>query len=151
MKKLIYLFIRFLLFGFGLIGFLWLLSPKFLVLGAHQDPEPNSLLMLIGGYITTTVGVVLGSGYRELQRRIRKGEATISPRKFLKYLAQSTDLWLGLFGSPLAFALLWNSIEAISPGGLVVTALENGFCCTILVNSVVEPGPPTTPSPPAEQ
>jgi hypothetical protein len=39
------------------------------------------------------------------------------------------------------YALLWKSLEGGNQAGLTIMALQNGFCCTMVVGALVKRGP----------
>jgi len=57
--------------------------------------------------------------------------------QFVSRALRSVDLWMGLCGSPIVFLLLARANEGMSLPGMIVVALENGFCCLIIVNGFV--------------
>ena len=70
----------------------------------------------------------------------QKGRRRITNfREFAESVFRSIDLWLGLFGSPLAYGLILKAIDGINLLGLTTLALENGFFCTIVVNEARGP------------
>jgi hypothetical protein len=71
-----------------------------------------------------------------------KGETRITNVPlFFKNVFTSIDLWMGLFGAPIVYALLWKSLEGGSVAGLTVIALQNGFCCTVIIANLMKKGP----------
>ncbi len=84
----------------------------------------------------TVLGVVLGSAYRELQKMKEAGKTTVDGAFFKNFLT-SIDLWMSLIGSPLVYALLWKSVEGGSIASLTLIALENGFCCNVVISNIV--------------
>jgi hypothetical protein len=49
-------------------------------------------------------------------------------------MLKSVDMWLGLAGAPIVYALVLQSTAGMTLPGLLVVALENGFCCLIVLN-----------------
>jgi hypothetical protein len=130
----------------GIIGWKYLLGSELLRFGANAAPEQPGARVLIYGYIITLAGVVLGSAYRELQTRKQRGETMIrSPRRFLRAVFLSLDFWMSLCGSPLVYALIWKSLEGGNLAGLTTIALQNGFCCTVIIGSLISK-PTQTPT-----
>jgi hypothetical protein len=101
----------------------------------HQNGVP---VRIAAGFLATLVGVVLGAVYRELRRRQSRGATRIAVGPFFRDMRGSIELWLGLVGSPMVFALLLRSTEGVDLIGLVIMALENGFCCLIILNTLIE-------------
>lgn len=87
------------------------------------------------GYVITVVGVILGSAYRDLQRKREKGETTVS-LAWGRDLFMSIELWKGLFASPIVYALLIRSLGDIEIPALCITALQNGFVCTLVADEL---------------
>lgn len=109
--------------------------------GAVAVAESNGALMLAYGYAMTVLGVALGSAYRNLQDRQKRGQKKIAAiGAFLRGVFTSIDFWLGLVASPLVYALLLRSTEGGSVSGLTAIALQNGFCCTVIVSGIMEKG-----------
>lgn len=130
----------------GIVGWRYLLGSELLRFGANAAPEQPGARVLIYGYVITLIGVVLGSAYRELQTRKQRGETTIrSPRRLLRAVFLSLDFWMSLCGSPLVYALIWKSMEGGNLAGLTTIALQNGFCCTVIIGSLISK-PAQTPS-----
>jgi hypothetical protein len=50
---------------------------------------------------------------------------------------RSVDMWLGIAGAPIVYALLLKATDGMSMPGLLAVALENGFCCLIIVNGFI--------------
>jgi len=89
-------------------------------------------------FSATIAGVVIGSTYRQLRALQAAGLTTIpNARVFLSDLSRSIDLWLGLVGAPIVYALLLQSTDGMSLPGLLLVALENGFCCLLIVNAFI--------------
>jgi len=133
--------LRFVLFLLlGLIGaIVWFrLAPTARAFGLFEKAGSQQLLRIIVGYLATVAGVVLGSTYRQLRQLRDSGIAEIqSLRAFAARAFRSVDLWMGLCGSPLVFLLLIKASDGLNLPGLVVSALENGFCCLIIINGFV--------------
>jgi hypothetical protein len=122
----------------GIVGWRYLLASELLRFGANAAPEQPGARVMVYGYMITLVGVVLGSAYRELQTRKQRGETRIkSPRSFFSAVFLSLDFWLSLCGSPLVYALIWKSMEGGNLAGLSTIALQNGFCCTVIIGSLI--------------
>jgi len=123
----------------AIVGFLawWkLVEPQQLQWGAQSVPVAGNFLIVIYGYLVTLAGVIIGSAYRQLQQLREKGETTIKDiPTFIRSVFYSIDLWTGLLGSPIVYALLWKSIDNGSVSGLTIVALQNGFCCTVIISN----------------
>jgi hypothetical protein len=108
------------------------------IFGAQAIPFHNSWWFVVYGFVITLVGVFLGSTYRQLQALKEKGETQIKDiGAFFRTVLMSIDLWIGIVGAPIVYALLWKSMETVSVAGLTVVALQNGFCCTLVIANLV--------------
>jgi hypothetical protein len=122
------------------IGFVvfWYLLPKttsFGMFGADNDAKIGRVLL---SFSATILGVVLGSFYRQLRQLQIAGQTSVKkPRRFISEMFRSIDMWLGLVGSPIVYALLLQSTAGMTLPGLLLVALENGFCCLIIINGFV--------------
>jgi hypothetical protein len=121
----------------GLVAY-WYLAPREASFGMFEDVSGSGNFRFAVSFVATLVGVVLGSIYRELKSLRAQGIYKIeNPALFFSDIARSTDLWLGLAGSPIVYALLLQASDGMSLPGLIVVALQNGFCCLIILNSFV--------------
>ena len=103
--------------------------------GMFEGADRDALSKAVLGYCATVFGVLVGSGYRCLKQLRETGVTVIdNPKAFVSQLLRSVDLWLGLFGSPIVYLLLLQSSPGMSLPALVTVAIENGFCCLIIVN-----------------
>ncbi|MER8640199.1 hypothetical protein [Mesorhizobium sp. M1365] len=121
------------------IGFtaLYSLAPRSPSFGMFEGPEGQGILRLVLSFLATIVGVICGSFYRELRKLQNGGATTIQdPRAFIMGMLRSVDLWLGLVGAPIVYALLLRATDGMSLTGLLAVALENGFCCLIVLSGV---------------
>jgi hypothetical protein len=119
----------------GFAGY-WYYAPVE-TLGMVEGSASGGLKFLLG-FAATIVGVMLGALYRRLRALQARGITNIpSARKFSKDVASSVDLWLGLVGAPIVYALLLKSSDGMDLLGLVIVALQNGFCCLIILNSLI--------------
>ena len=84
------------------------------------------------GYFATLVGVVAGAAYRSLHSTGRTQRIT-NFKKLLADIFRSRDLWAGVVASPLVFGMIYRTVDGITLSGLVVVALENGFCCHTVI------------------
>lgn len=129
----------------ALIGFFvsrYMITSQPLRFGANEAPETQTVAVVLYGYLITLIGVVLGSAYRELQARKEQGKTQIdSVAQFARSVFLSLDFWMSLCGSPIVYALLWKSLEGGNVAGLSVIALQNGFCCTMVVSNFLKRGP----------
>jgi hypothetical protein len=131
--------IRSALVTIGVIAWLYSLHGTPIRFGANAVPEEPRLPIIAYGYAITLVGVVFGTVYRELRRRKSGGQEQLEGIKsFLRSILLSIDLYLGLCGSPFVYALLLKSFEGGNIIALTTVALQNGFCCTIILNSLLD-------------
>ncbi len=141
----------FLYVALAVVGFLasrFVITAQPLRFGANAIPETQTVTVVLYGYLVTLAGVVLGSAYRELQARKDRGETQISNvSAFAKSVLLSIDFWTSLCGSPIVYALLWRSLDGGNVAGLTVIALQNGFCCTVVISSFLKRGPEQNPEP----
>ncbi|OMP80126.1 hypothetical protein BW716_06435 [[Flexibacter] sp. ATCC 35208] len=106
--------------------------------GAQSVPFQKNLLFAIYGFTVTLIGVFLGSTYRALQALREKGITRIpNLKEFFIGLLCSVDLWIGIVSAPIVFALIWQSLATVNIAGLTVVALQNGFCCTLIIANLV--------------
>lgn len=121
-------------------------------LGGETDPNAEHInaFILALGYGVTLIGAVLGAIFRELQAVRQSGATTIIPGEFFRNVFLSTDLWLSIVASPIAYALIWRTLDADNIPGLVTVALQNGLFCTVVASSFLA-HPPTTPNEKANQ
>jgi len=128
--------------GVGFAAWRYIIIQQPLRFGANEAPQTQNLGIVIYGYVVTLIGVLLGSVYRELQTRKERGESSIgNVSEFLKSVFLSLDMWMSLCGSPIVYALIWKSLDGGNTGGLTVIALQNGFCCTMLLSNLLKRGP----------
>lgn len=104
------------------------------VFGMNAEPSSFGPERIALGYGATIIGVSLGAGYRSMLDRKR----ITSIRKALGQVFYSTEFWLGLFGSPIVFALILQSASSLNTPGLITIALQNGFCCSGLASTLIE-------------
>lgn len=124
-----------LLFG---LGAYWYLAPRSSSFGMFEGAETSGPLRFILSFLATIAGVILGSLYRELRNRQAKGETEIPDLGlFFGSMVRSVDMWLGFAGSPIVYSLILKATDGMSLPGLLVVALQNGFCCLIIVNGFV--------------
>jgi hypothetical protein len=122
---------------FGLLAY-WYLAPRSSTFGMFEGAETSGPLRFALSFSATIAGVILGSFYRELRALRAKGVTTIeNPRSFIGTMSRSVDMWLGFAGSPIVYALLLKATDGMSLPGLLAIALENGFCCLIIINGFV--------------
>lgn len=129
-----------LLASIGFVGLYWVAQRGPLVFGLNEAPEPQGLPVIAYGYAMTLIGVILGSTYRELQALRASGVKRITHiRRFFRDVFRSIDFWMSACGSPIVYALLWKSLEGGSVAALTIVALQNGFCCTIIIEKLMNP------------
>jgi len=118
--------------GFGAF---WYMVPRDEAFGMFEGTGHANLSRIILSFAATIGGVVLGSFHRQLRRL---GTVTIPDvPAFFSQVFRSVDLWLGLAGAPVVYALLLQSTDGMSAPGLLLVGLENGFCCNVIVNAFV--------------
>ena len=109
-------------------------------LGINESSALESALLASLAFVVTVVGVLIGSIYRRLLALQREGQRRAHLGAVFVDVARSIDLQLGLVGSPVVFGLLWQAIADISLPGMLIVALQNGFCChAILQQTLVQP------------
>lgn len=111
------------------------------VYGAFGDPikldeSTEKLGMTLFAFTMTLVGVYLGAAYRYLQVLKANGETTASFFKVTIAVFNSIDFLLGLFASPIAFGVIWQSINGISILGITAIALQNGFSIHAIMDGI---------------
>jgi len=116
----------------GFVGF-WFLLPKTTTFGMFADEGNINWGRILLSFSATVVGVVLGSFYRQL-RQLQLGGNEVVPHAFVPKMLRSIDMWLGLVSAPIVYALLLQSTAGMALPGLLLVALENGFCCLVIVN-----------------
>ena len=125
----------------GAVGFYWIAGREPLVFGLNETPQTQGLPVIAYGYAMTFIGVILGSAYRELQARRARGETHLkNVSKFVRDVFRSIAFWMSACGSPIVYALLWKSLEGEGVAALTIVALQNGFCCTIIIERILNPG-----------
>lgn len=93
---------------------------------------------LVYGLTVTLVGVVLGSAYRELQCMKQAGHRRIhGVRELVISVVYSIDFWMGLCGSPILFSIIWQSADQLAVAPLTLIAIQNGFCCTVVLPTLL--------------
>jgi hypothetical protein len=137
------------LVGVGFFGMYWIAQRGPLVFGLNETPETQGFPVIAYGYAMTAIGVILGSIYRELQALRAAGIKRITNvRRFFRDVFRSIDFWMSACGSPIVYALLWKSLEGGSVAALTIIALQNGFCCTVIIEKLMNQGG-TAPQPAA--
>jgi hypothetical protein len=121
-------------------GFLLFVELSPMPMLGMNETVGDEYLRMLAGFGATLVGVVLGAAYRELRRHQAAGRRRINIRSFFRDLRSSIELWLGLIGSPVVFALLLNSSEGMDLLGVILIGLQNGFCCLVILNAFIEKG-----------
>jgi hypothetical protein len=130
-----------LVFWIAYVEFVLADSTKFLVGQASLSTTGLKAILVVYGYLTLVVGVFLGSGYRNLKERRAAGGKILKINKFLGEVFQSVDFWLGLFGSPVVYAILLQAIDLTnvsfgSAAGLTLVGLQNGFVCQSIADAI---------------
>jgi hypothetical protein len=123
---------------FGFFAY-WYLAPRNAPLGMFEGADESGTVRIIASFLATVAGVFLGSIYRELRRLQDAGTKQIdNASAFAIGMMRSVELWMGLAGSPIVYALLLKTSDGMSMSGLVITGLENGFCCLIILNTFLQ-------------
>jgi hypothetical protein len=125
---------------FGFVAWTYMIRTEPLRFGVNAVPETLDPTRILFGYAATLFGVALGALYRELQRRRTRGAVHLpSIRALFASAFRSIDFWISLCGSPIVYALLVKSVEGGSYAALATVAVQNGFCCSIIVDGVLKP------------
>jgi hypothetical protein len=104
--------------------------------GMEAPSGSRSFFELAYGMAMTLLGVFLGSFYRRLAELKQQKRTTIgNPKTFVKQVLLSIDLWMGLCGAPIVFGIILRSAEGMDLPGYTMVALENGFCCLVVLSS----------------
>jgi hypothetical protein len=122
------------------VGFVLYLNfaPRTASFGMQAEAGGSGMLRLGLSFAATIAGVVLGSVYRQIRELQARGTTRIDDfGAFFGNVFRSTDMWLGLVGSPLVYALLLKASDGMSLAGLITVGLENGFCCLLIINGFV--------------
>jgi len=124
----------------GVAGYYYLMSSQDSNHGFFEIDESTGekIGVLAYGYIVTLFGVLCGGAYRTLTVMKDRQEEISSISWLMKKIFLSVELWLGLFGSPLAFALIAQSLDIENLASVTVIGIENGFCCTIIVSTFMK-------------
>lgn len=134
MNNTIKIFIAVIALFLGLIGYQFLV-PREVSFGLFSSDDGAATLRYGVTFAATIVGVVLGSIYRGLKLLKETNQSQIPPGFFVGRF-RSVDMWIGLVASPIIFALLLKASDGMTLAGLVVMALENGFCALIIIDSL---------------
>lgn len=111
-----------------------------------SSEERNQLAIQLGfgvyGYIVLLIGVFLGAVYQEIKVRKANGNNQIKIGKMIKRAVGSADFWLGVFASPVVYAVLLQAInisDITISGifGITLVGLQNGFVCNTIADSIV--------------
>lgn len=132
----------------GLAGF-WLLLPREPSYGMFQEGAAADVARVGLSFFATLGGVVLGSAYRQLKKLQAAGQEVIdNAGALVSRMSRSLDLWLALASAPIVYALLLKTTAGMNLSGLIVVALQNGFCCLLIIDQL-NPAPARS-APPAE-
>lgn len=119
------------------------------VLGAPlflNSEERNQIAVQLGfgayGYIVLLIGVFLGAVYQEIKAGKASGNNQIKIGKMIKRALGSADFWLGVFASPVVYAVLLQAINITNVTisglfGLTLVGLQNGFVCNTIADSII--------------
>lgn len=134
----------------AIVGLLfWFIYVLKYVLGAPlflAASEEIKLAYQIGfgiyGYLTLLVGVFIGAVYQEIKAAKTTGSTHIKIIQITRQALNSADFWLGIFASPVVYAVLLQAVnmEEISVGGfigLILVGLQNGFVCNTIAESMI--------------
>ena len=122
----------------GFVGFWWL-APRSDSFGMFESGAADATVRIVASFAAVITGVVLGSLYRTLKSLGDQGKKEIpNARRFLSRAFRSIDMWLGLVAAPLVYAVLLQSTAGMALSGLVVVGLQNGFCCLVVANALLE-------------
>jgi hypothetical protein len=122
------------------VGFVayWYLAPRNPSFGMFEGAETAGIWRFVLSFLATIAGVVCGSFYRELRSLQAAGTNKIeNSSAFVAGMFRSVDMWLGIAGAPIVYSLLLKATDGMSLAGLLVIALQNGFCCLIIVNGFI--------------
>lgn len=113
--------------------------PDFLA-DAGSITVESQLLFGAYGYLTLVAGVFLGSGYQMLKAQKAQGVTQVKITKLLRESVRHIDFWMGLFVSPLIYAILLQAIDletidAASVFSLTLIGLQNGYVCNTLADA----------------
>lgn len=126
------------------------LVPRSVSFGMFEEGAGAGTARLLIAFAATILGVLIGSAYRLLSKQ----KGLLPPlRLWTRDLLRSTDLWLGLVVAPIVYALLINTTDGMDISGLVVIALQNGFCAQAIIQGLIarqerEHAPPEAASSP---
>ena len=116
--------------------------PSFLV-DNQQLSFQGQIIFGLYGYITLLIGVFLGAVYQSLiYERDNNNRRAVNIGKVIHDAVQSVDFWIGLFASPVVYAVLLQAVdlESISAGAifsLTLISLQNGYVCNRVADSVL--------------
>lgn len=131
-----------LLFIGGVGGWYLLVHREQLTFGFNETPTQPGIGVIAYGYLITLVGVVLGAIYRELQARRARGQQQLETIGGLfRDVFRSVDLWMSACASPIVYALLWKSFAGGGVAALTIVGLQNGFCCTVILDRLTAAKP----------
>src|SRR5271166_3508684 len=126
--------IRLLMSGFGLLAWSVLAPTRITHPGDFKLHDASGPLFFIAGYISTMIGVLIGSVYQTLRRFQFKGQRHVTSfANILRISFTSFDFWAGACSSPIIYALILQSIDGGSLISLLAIAIQTGFALTILM------------------
>jgi hypothetical protein len=99
----------------------------------------------IYGYVILLIGVILGAVYQELKVAKANGKKQVRIGATLRRATRTADFWLGIFASPVVYAILLQAIDltnvtASSFIGITLVGLQNGFVCNTVADSFIKNG-----------
>lgn len=100
------------------------------------------------GYAVLLIGVVLGALYHEVGAAKEGDTRQIEIRSVIRNAFGSTDFLLGVFASPVVYAVLLQAVDltnitASGVLGVTPVGLQNGFVCNTIAESMVKSRPST--------
>jgi hypothetical protein len=121
----------------GVIAF-WFLVPRSASFGMFEGSGGVHVGRIAVSCGATVAGVILGSVYRRLRRLQAQGKDIVEDiPAFFSSAFRSIDMWLALVSAPIVYALLLQSTDGMSLPGMLLVALQNGFCCLLIAEAFV--------------
>lgn len=112
---------------------------------AGESSLPLQLAFGAYAYAVLLMGVVLGAIYREIRARRQAGRKTIKITAVMRHSVGTTDFWLGVFASPVIFAMLLQAVDLTNIRlsgfvGITLVGLQNGFACNAVADALLDSG-----------
>lgn len=134
----------------GLIFWVYYIITYVFGVPVFLNTEDNSRVVAqvgfgVYGYVILLVGVMLGAIYQELKVAKAEGKR-IEIGSTMRRAAGTADFWLGVFASPVVYAVLLQAIDMtnVTMGsfvGITLVGLQNGFVCNTVADSFINNGP----------